>query len=163
MGPTTVDTVSTAGASAPTAFQVTNPTMGSAPAPASYAGSIASPSTLTSTAVMIQTQVNSLLASFPSEMNGEQMLRMIIALLILQALLGKQDGQPMSQMAQLGGLAGGLDAFGRRSEFVLFSSTNIVQIQHQSTLVYTPQAVQTITEGEPGGQDAPGSRLDVSG
>ncbi len=129
---------------------------------ASAAGAITggTPS-LSQSAISVQTQVDDLLASFGPELAGDQQLRMIIALLILQALLGRDEDNTSHKATELAGLAANLDSFGRPSQIALFSETNIVQIQHQSTLVYSDQAIQTTTEGELGGGGASGSRLDV--
>lgn len=126
------------------------------------ADQVASTSSITSMASMVQYRVDELLSSFGSQMSGDQQLRMIIALLILNALLGKDKDQPTNKAAELAGLAAGLDGMGRRSEVALFSATHIIQIQHQSTLVYTDQAVQTISGDQPAGQDPRGSSLDVT-
>jgi hypothetical protein len=111
----------------------------------------------------VQSRVDAFLASFDESLPSDQQLRMVIALLILQALLGKEDDQPMSKAAELAGLAVGLEILGRRPDPVIISATNIIQIQHQSTLVYTEQAVQTLSEtsAETGGQHNTGARLDV--
>ena len=135
------------------------------PSAGAPAASEAGISQLTVTASMVHSRVETFLASFDEALPSDQQLRMMIALLILQALLGKEDDQPMSKAAELAGIAVGLEVLGRRPDPAIISATNIIQIQHQSTLVYTEQAVQTLTEsgGHSGGQDATGARLDVSG
>jgi len=52
-------------------------------------------------------------------------------------LLNQESGDSGSQANQLNLLAAGLDALGQRNQPVQFSSTHIVQMQFQSTLVYT--------------------------
>lgn len=119
-------------------------------------------SSLTGSAAAVQSQVDTLLASFGSEVAGNQFLRMIIALLILNALLGKQDDEHTSKASQLAGLAGGLNSLGRSADYAMFSETNVIQIQHQSTLVYTDQALQSAGGGEATGGGSTGPRLDVN-
>ncbi len=96
------------------------------------------------------------------EMATEQRLRMVIALLILQMLLGKDSDDSTSSANELAKLAIGLDALGGRNQPVIFTSTHIVQMQYQSTLVYSDLAVETFAQAGGGGQDDPGSRLDVT-
>ena len=127
------------------------------------AGGSEAVSRASSSALAVRTNVDTLLASFTSEMSGEQQLRMIIALLILNALLGGDEKGTSSKAGELAGLASAIGQFGQREGFALFSATNIIQIQHQSTLVMTNQAVQTLGEANLGDQGASGSRLDVSG
>jgi len=113
---------------------------------------------------VVNSRVDTMLASFGGEMAADQQLRMIIALLILNALLGGGDSQPSQASDRSIELMAGLEALGRRSDVAQFSATNIIQIRHQSTLVYTEQAVQTTTRaadqtgrpnaGEPDGPNA---------
>lgn len=115
------------------------------------------------TALSIHTQADALVASFGSKAQGDQSLRMIIALLILEALLGKDGGKGSSKASEMGGLAAGFAGFTQRTDLALFSSTNIVQLQHQSTQVYTDQAVQTSAgSSDAGGAGAAGTHLDVT-
>lgn len=131
--------------------------------PASASAITGAVSSLSQTAISAQSQVDDLLASFGSELAGDQQLRMMIALLILQALLGRDEDNMAHKATELAGMAANLDSFGRPTQIALFSETNIVQIQHQSTLVYSDQAIHTITKGELGSDGSPGSRLDVTG
>lgn len=111
----------------------------------------------------VQSKVDALLQSIEPALGSDQQLRMIIALLILNALMGRNDEQS-SRAAELSSLASGLDAMGsRRSDYALFSATNIIQIQHQSTLVYTDQAVQSVGDETGGGAAVDAPRLDITG
>ncbi len=118
----------------------------------------------------LQSPADAIDAMLSLEMTAEQHLRMIIALLILQMLLGKDTDDSTSSANELAKLAIGLDALGGRNQPVIFTSTHIVQMQYQSTLVYSDlgelQPHQP-TDSNPwvsggGGQDDPGSRLDVT-
>lgn len=117
---------------------------------------------LAATASQVQAGVDALLTSIDGELAGDQQLRMMIAMLILQALLGKDDDQPANKAAELAGLAAGLNAFGHRTNVAMFSSTNIIQMQHQSTLLFTDQAIQTLTHDETGSGQSMGTELDLS-
>ena len=82
-----------------------------------------------------------------ARMTADQTLRMIIALLILQMLLNQETGDSGSQANTMNALAAGLDALGQRNQPVQFSSTHIVQMQFQSTLVYTELSPTTSANG----------------
>ncbi len=116
---------------------------------------------ISDTAIQVQTQVDTLLASFGPEMAADQQLRMILAMIILEALLSRGEDASQSRAAELGGLVAGLNTMGRQGQFTLFSATNVVQIQQQSTLVQSSYAVQTSTEGQSAGAGASGQNLDV--
>lgn len=142
----------------------------SKPAEATAAQTSAGASSTTSmtsstSAMMIHSRVDEFLSSFGSELQSDQQLRMIIGLLILQALLGNdrkesdvQGGELMTASLVASMLDGG------KNEAAIISETNIVQIQQQSTLVMTDQAIQTLADdgSSIGGEDSPGSRLDVT-
>lgn len=166
MGPVSLNTAALSSFNTyPTVEPIRERPVAAPPSADAPAASTAGATQLTVTASTVQSRVDSFLASFGEALPSDQQLRMIIALLILQALLGKEDDQPMSKAAELAGIAVGLEILGRRPDPAIISATNIIQIQHQSTLVYTEQAVQTLTEagGQTGGQDPTGARLDVSG
>lgn len=97
-----------------------------------------------------------------ARMTADQTLRMIIALLILQMLLNRETGDSDSQQNKMNALAAGLDALGQRNPPVQFSSTHIVQMQFQSTLVYTElsSAISTNMGGEFAADQTP--TLDVT-
>ncbi len=126
------------------------------------AGAASASGGLATAATSVQSRVDTFLASFGDELAGDQQLRMIIGLLILSALLGKEGDQPMSKAAEMGGLLSDLGSLTQRNQVAVFSATNIIQMQQQSTLVYSDQAVQATTEGQPSGQAGGGTRLDVT-
>jgi len=172
MGPISLDGVSSNGFGVYTDISIQRSQASAVSLTSGSGVSAAAPATLSTTAVMVQAKVDSFLASFGQEIGSDQQLRMIIALLILNALLGRDQDQPTNRASELAGitsglagLASGLDGLGRRSEIAMFSATNIIQIQHQSTLVYSDQAIQTLTGsgGQSAGQDSSGMRLDVTG
>jgi len=90
-------------------------------------------------------------------MGDNQMLRMIIALMIMEALLAQDGGSQ-----QAGGV--GLFAGGSQQSDAMFlsiqSETNTIQIQEQSSTLATSQGIQSL--GLPDGQTEPGgSQLDM--
>lgn len=136
---------------------------GGAPGSPPASSAMGEPSSLAQTAISVQSKVDMLLQSIEPSLGADQQLRMIIALLILNALLGRND-ERSGGGAELAGLASGLDTLGsRRTECAMFSATNIIQIQHQSTLVYTEQAVHSIGDEAGGGGSSDAPRLDVTG
>ena len=167
MGPVTLDSVGGGGfssyANLSVITQQSSVTEALSAGTAGAAGAGMSASSITTTALNVQASVDALLESLGEGLASDQQLRMIIALLILNALLGKDQDQPTNKSAELAGLLTGSGLFGGRSRLAIFSATNIIQIQHQSTLVYTDQAVQTIAGDAPGGQDPRGSQLDTTG
>jgi hypothetical protein len=94
------------------------------------------------------------------DIGNNQLLRMMLALLILEALLAQDGGGQ-----QAGAGAGSLSGNGSRGSMLasmmsVQSETSIVQIQHQSTTLATSHAVQSLgaTSGDP---QSDGSQLDV--
>lgn len=109
----------------------------------------------------VHSRVDSMLSSLGLDSQTNDVLRMIIGLLILEALLARDGGSQ-----QAGGA--GLQDFGsalRASAFApllggYHSETNLVQISHQSTTVSTSWAVQsTGLSGD--GSDSSGAHLDT--
>ncbi len=145
---------------APVANPVTpSPTTASAPAEA--AGAATSTTMVSSvSATSVYAQVDAMLAAVGGSVQDNQLLRMIIGLLILQVLMGADGGSQESAAGALLGMLGqaGTDRHG--SVASLQSATNVIQIQQQSTVLTTSQAVlsPTATEGDP---NNPGSQVDV--
>ncbi len=121
--------------------------------------------TSTTTAQSVDARVGEFLESFGSEIQSDQQLRMIIGLLILQALLSGDRKEGDVQGGEMNIAAMMADMLANKQDAGIISQTNIVQIQQQSSLVVTDQAVQTLAgDGSSvGGEDSPGSRLDVTG
>lgn len=131
--------------------------------PAGEGLTVGSSSSLVMTAVSVQAQVDGFLQSFGSELAGDQQLRMVIALLILQALMRQQRDEGDVQGGEMAVLNAAAEALGRRPSYTVFSETNIIQMQHQSTLLITDQAVQTLDgSASGGGQVSTGENLDVN-
>ncbi len=139
------------------------PVQGTAASPVSAAGGSVATLSAVSNSVsvsMIHTQVDAMLESIGGGVQDNQMLRMIIGLLILQALLAEDGGNQQPPIDRLVGLLGSVG--GARSQALsLHSATNVVQIQQQSTVLMTSQAAvaPTGTEGDPAGS---GNQVDIS-
>ncbi len=132
----------------------------------SSSAAIMSSSTSTTTSSMfIDARVGEFLGSIGGELQSDQQLRMIIGLLILQALLSgdRQEGDVQGGELMNATLLAGM--LHEQRDVGIISETNIVQIHQQSSLVMTDHAVQTLAgDGSNiGGENSPGSRLDVSG
>ena len=124
------------------------------------AGQATSISAVSNTTSMVYSRVDAMLSNVGMNLQDNQMLRMIIALLVLQALLG-QEGTNQSQGGGLGLLAGaGGRAESTSALLSLQSQTNVVQIQHQSSTMLTSQAIQSIGLESGQNQDG-GERLDL--
>lgn len=109
---------------------------------------------------MVYSQVDVMLGNVGIDLEDNQVLRMIIALMILEALLAQDGGN--QQAGGVGLLAG----IGQRSSSMagflsIQSETNIVQMQQQSTALSSTQAIQSIGLGA-GEDNTNGSRLDTS-
>ncbi len=133
------------------------------PASAQPAAGMSSASSISATSVnitMVHSQVDALLNSIGGGMENNKLLRMMIGLLIMQALLSNEQEQ---QQAAVTGLLDslGMGAADRQSSVGIHSATNVVQIQQQSVTLSTSQAVvgSTGAEGDP--QDS-GSQIDLS-
>ena len=123
------------------------------------ATSVSATSSVTNISV-VYSRVDSMLDSLGLDQQANQVLRMILALLIMEALLGQDGGSRQS-----GGV--GLSAtdilahHGMRSENMgIQAETNMIQIQQQSTTLTTSQAVQSLTDANEQG-DAEGTTLDT--
>ena len=124
----------------------------------SSAVSITSSSTSIS---MVYSQVDMMLGNVGIDLQDNQVLRMIIALMILEALLAQDGGN--QQAGGVGLLAGiGQQSSSMASFLSIQSETNVVQIQQQSSALSSGQAIQSIGLGA-GESDTNGSRLDTSG
>jgi hypothetical protein len=92
---------------------------------------------------MVYSRVDSLMNSVGLDLQNNQLLRMIIAFMIMQALLGQEDGNQQTRGADI--LGAGLGQTQSNATFLsMQSETNTVQIQHQSSLLSTAQAVQSL-------------------
>lgn len=133
-----------------------------APAGATLATASSNMTSMSSTTsvTMINTQVDTMLASLGGGLQDNQLLKMVIALMILQALLATDGG---SQQAAIDGLLNVLGAVaGRGSQAVsLQTATNVFQIQQQSTILMTGQAALApdAAQGDP---NEPGENLDMT-
>lgn len=118
--------------------------------------------TSTSTSIsMVHSQVDTMLGNVGIDLENNQVLRMIIALMILQALLAQDGGN--QQAGGVGLLAGTGQRSGSMAGFLsIQSETNVVQLQQQSTALSSTQGIQSIGLGA-GEGNANGSRLDTSG
>ncbi|MFQ5489350.1 MAG: hypothetical protein ACE5GE_01400 [Phycisphaerae bacterium] len=127
---------------------------------ASSSTTVASMSSSTSI-TMVNTQVDAMLESLGGGLQDNQMLKMVIALMILQAMLAKDGG---SQQAAIDGLMNVLGAVGSRGSQAISiqSATNVVQIQQQSNVLMTSQAALApeAAQGDP--TDSSGENLDMT-
>ncbi len=125
--------------------------------PAQVDGSSLTITATTTNVSVVHSQVDSLLNSVGLDLSDNQVLRMIIAMLIMEALLAQDGG---NQQAGGIGLFAGLDQRSEASYLSIQSETSSIQIQQQSSSLATPQAIQSL--GLPGGQTEPGgSQLDM--
>ena len=167
MGPESVGSVRLHGAGQAAQASPTNASkMSSATNTASLSSTmVTSSSSTTTSAMFIDARVGEFLSSLGGELQTDQQLRMMIGLLILQALLSgdRKDGDVQGGELLTASLMAGL--LGGQQDPGIISETNIVQIQQQSTLVMTDHAVQTLASDASniGGENSAGSRLDVSG
>ena len=107
-------------------------------------------------------QIGAFLESISSELVDNQYLKLLIAAMIMQALLGEDGGA--QQTAQSGLKA--LEFMASSSQTVQMSvqsSTSMVQMQQQSAAVYSSEAVQATSDtSESTGQQAAGGQMDIS-
>ncbi len=91
----------------------------------------------------VNMQVSSMLQNIGGGLQDNQFLQAVIALIILQAMLANDGGNQQSAIQDLVNLLGAGQGQGRGSQQTLSfqSATNIVQIQQQSAMLATPQAV----------------------
>jgi hypothetical protein len=143
------------------ARQVLNPQPAAAQQPAAASASSAVAVSSSVNVTMVHTQVDAMLGAIGGGVQDNKMLRMMIALLILQALLTNDQEQQDAAMAGLLDMLG-MSSGKRPTQMIsLHSATDVVQIQQQSTVLATNQAAlsPTATEGDP--RD-PGSQIDLS-
>jgi hypothetical protein len=112
----------------------------------------------TTNVAMVHAQVDSMLNSVGLDIGDNQVLRMIIALMIMEALLAQDGG---NQQAGGLGLFAGMDQQRADASYLsIQSETSTIQIQQQSSSLVTSQGIQAL--GLPGGQsEAGGSQLDL--
>jgi hypothetical protein len=104
---------------------------------------------------MVHTSVDAMLAQIGGGVQNDTYLRMIIALLILNALLNGERASSDSAV----GLPNASRPPSSASLLSLHSETNSIQIQEQSVMLATNQAVQTISDG--GDSQTHGGRVDL--
>jgi phospholipase/lecithinase/hemolysin len=107
----------------------------------------------------VSQQVEAFLGSVDPALANNAYLKLLIAALIMQVLLGEDGGAQKSSAGLQGleALAGGRN----NSLFVAMeTSTNTVQIAQQSTRLDVTSAVQSMSET--GGEDT-GAQMDVTG
>jgi hypothetical protein len=106
--------------------------------------------------------VETFLSSIDPAMANNQYLKLLIAALIMQFLLG--DESTMQQSGQAGLRALETLAGGRNNALYLSveSATNTVQIQQQSSRLDVVGAVQTLSDADES-DTQPGREMDVSG
>ena len=144
----------------PVTNQVT-PSPTTATASVGAAGATTSTTTVSSVrATSVYAQVDAMLAAVGGSVQNNELLRMIIGLLILQVLMGADGGGQESAAGALLGMLAQADAGRQGGVASLHSATNVVQIQQQSTVLTTSQAVLSPTATE-GGPNNPGSQVDV--
>jgi hypothetical protein len=135
------------GVTPPTGMEGTGSAAGVGAAP--LTGGISS-----SSITLVHTSIDSMLAQIGGGVQNDSYLRMIIALLILNALLNSDHAR--------GGSAVGLPNAPRpqsmASMISMHSETNCIQIQEQSVTLASNQAVQTTTAG---GDSGNGGRVDL--
>jgi len=110
---------------------------------------------------LVNSQVDAMLGAIGGGVQDNKLLRMMIALLILQALLTNDSEQQQGAVASLLDSLGQADGGRRGGTIGLQSATSVVQIQQQSTVLATDQAVVSLTGtgGESGGT---GEGLDLT-
>ena len=110
---------------------------------------------------MVYSQVDAMLSNVGGGTQDNQLLRMVIALMIMQALLAEDGGSQQSGANALMDLLGLSGGSGQSGMIGLHSATNVIQIQQQSTVLMTGQAAiaPTATEGDP---DRSGDNIDLS-
>ncbi len=110
---------------------------------------------------MVYSQVDAMLSNVGGGIQDNQLLRMVIALMIMQALLAEDGGNQQSGANALMDLLGLSGGSGQSGLIGLHSATNVIQIQQQSTVLMTGQAATapTATEGDP---NSSGANIDLS-
>jgi predicted lipid-binding transport protein (Tim44 family) len=106
-------------------------------------------------------QIGELVSQFLNDigggLDGNQSLKLLIAVLILNALLAADGGSQQQPTLDLLG-----SGRGNRASFDIQSATSIVQVSHFSATLVSSQAVQSLgqTPGDPSG--GTGEQLDLS-
>ncbi len=160
--PARPDAVTTSAAGAASANATTQTT---AATQTSSTQSIAFASVQSSTSINISQQVDGLLSSIDPALGNNQYLKLLIAALIMQFLLG-EDGQ--GEQRDQSGLAA-LESFAGRNSALhisIESATNTVQLQQQSSRVDMAGAVQTLSNASgstAGDAGTTGQQMDISG
>lgn len=105
-------------------------------------------------------QIDQMVRQFLGDVGGgldtNQSLRLLIALLILNALLAADGGSQQQPSLDLLGTGRS-----NRMSFDIQSATSIVQVSHFSSTLMSSQAIQSLSQS-PGGEDGTGARLDLS-
>jgi hypothetical protein len=109
---------------------------------------------------VVHSRVDSMLSSLGLDTQTNEVLRMIIGLLILEALLARDGGSQQAGGAGLQDFGSALRASLLSPLMSYHSETNLVQISHQSTTVSTSWAIQsTGLSGD--GSESSGANLDT--
>ncbi|MCB9866284.1 MAG: hypothetical protein H6816_06575 [Phycisphaerales bacterium] len=124
-------------------------------------GTTAISASQSTTSVAITQQVDSFLSGIGSGLQNNAYLKLLIAALIMQVLLGEDGGAQQSGAGLQGleSLAGGRNS---ALHITIESSTNTVQMQQQSYRLDANTAVQSMS-GSANGADQPGQQMDVTG
>lgn len=111
---------------------------------------------------MVHVQVNEMLGAIGGDRQSNQLLKMAIGLMILQAPLandgGNQQATAAAEPLDLVGQSGSSDRWQMTS---LQSATNVMQIERQSTIPEVPQAAPGTTLADQDPRET-GSNIDPS-
>ncbi|MCP4247938.1 MAG: hypothetical protein GY778_12895 [bacterium] len=110
---------------------------------------------------MVYSQVDAMMSNIGGGIQDNKLLRMMIALMIMQALLAEDGGNQQAGANALMDLLGHSGGSQQSGMVGIRSATNVVQIQQQSAVLMTDQAATapTATEGDP---DSSGNNVDLS-
>lgn len=120
--------------------------------------------TMSNTSIKITSvdmQVGQMLGNIDPSLANNQFLKMMIALMIMEALLSNDGGSQQSGQAALKAFEQFASSSSNASFLTIESSTNTVQIQQQSTRLDTVEAVQTMSQASQT-SDRPGGQIDTS-
>ena len=107
-------------------------------------------------------QIGAFLESISPELVDNQYLKLLIAAMIMQALLGEDGGAQQTGQAGMQALEF-LSSSSQAVQMSVQSSTSVVQMQQQSAAVYSSNAVQaTADTSESAGQHPAGGQMDIS-
>lgn len=123
---------------------------------------VSTTSSTSSTNVTIQQQVEVFLNSIDPAMANNQYLKLLIAALIMQFLLGDESSMQQTGQAGLNALEGLTGSRTNSMYLSIESATNTAQTQQQSTRLDVVGAVQTLSDTAETGEKA-GGQIDVSG